>query len=1073
MTQSNKVKAKLSKLQNKFLIRSIFVLVVGVTTFEAISFYKMSSMASELSLENMRSSVRVASTRIDDEVARLKTDLEIISKLPALRELFLSAGYGLASEAEQYKKQLSAFFDSQRVRNSAYFGFRICDNSNQQLVNYFPSTVRPNTTIEAGYRANSSCKGEKDEEVSYYPISKENPFPVLSFNKAIYRGQTYLGQVEIQFNLTQYFSMVESYPLYDSGFLVIADEVGQPISSTKHNSKELQAMINLSRTVLNRENQTPSFTSSNNEELIVYLSDLKNINWTIVAFVFKDEIFAPLYSQIKLAVLIIFVMIFTEAAFINFFTRRLITERIEDLVSATSDILKGRFKSRINVKGNDEIAELSFQFNQMSLSLDEKIKALHSEKEKVSQSENQLKGIIDNSSALINIKDKEGVYKMVNSAFAEYCECRKSDIVGKTDFDLFDEELAKIFRKNDELVLNTHSPIQFEERAFNNKGDDNTFVTVKFPLFDEKGNIYATCGISTDITERINKEKALKELNDKLTLSNTLLESIEEGVVITDADFNIVDLNPALESLFGYTRKELLGNKPSIFRSNVHPQSFFDALYKSLEVKGSWHGEIWECTKFGENIPQLLTVTCMRDDDGEVTHYAGIYSDISDLKKTQDKLQKLAHFDSLTGLANRVLLEERTSQAILLAQREGYKVAMLFIDLDNFKYINDTLGHDIGDELLKQAAKRFQNVIRDTDTLARQGGDEFVVLLSKTTHSNDAHVIAEKIREVGSEPFRIAQQDLYITTSIGIAVFPDDAKDTSGLLKCSDMAMYAAKDSGKNSFQFYSDELNHSAIDRLKIERALREALEKDELLVYFQPQIDAGTKRIEKFEALLRWPQEKGHFIPPDLFIPIAEESGLIVKLGEWVINKSLSAIKELNQLTGGNYIISINLSARQFRHYDLADNLKSLTKQHQISPTRVEFEVTESLLVEDYKLAEKILSEIKSFGFKLALDDFGTGYSSMSYLKHFPLDTLKLDKIFMQDLTKDARNQAIVSASVEMGKALGMSVVCEGVETEEQFKFIQSLIGVKVQGYYFAKPLPLEELKHLISDRGTLTTG
>jgi len=1069
MTKNEPVRKESSKLQNKFLIRSILVLVVGVSAFEAISFFKMSSMARDLSLENMRNSVRVASIRIDDELARLKTDLEIIGDLPALRSLYLSAGYGLTSEAEQYNKELSDFFDKQRERNSAYFGFIVCDQANQQLVSYFPSINSQNK--ETTTNSLSNCSVRNRQEIKFQAMSELNAFPSLSFYKEIYRENIYLGSVELQFNLSQYFSMVESYSLYDSGFLAIADNSGTPISSTKYASRELQTMINLSRSQVNEENTVPAFTNAKGEDLLVYLSDLENVDWTVAAFVFEEEIFAPLFSQIRLALIVIFIMILTEAVFINFFTRKLITERIELLVTATRNILKGQFEEKISLKGNDEIAELGNQFNQMTDSLNEKIKALHSEKEKVLQRENQLKGIVDNSSALINIKDKQGVYQMVNQSFAKYCGREINEVIGKTDYDLFDKELADNFRRNDELVLNTHTPIQFEESASGQTGTDNTFITVKFPLFDDKGNIYATCGIATDISERIKKEHALKEANDKLSLSNTLLESIEEGVVITDAEFNIIDVNPSFINIFGYSREELIGESPKIIRSDVHDEEFFEELYGSLARKGSWHGEIWETTKSGKTIPQLLTVTSMRNEIDEVSHYAGIYSDITDLKKTQNKLQKLAHFDSLTGLANRVLLEERTTQAILLAQREKYKVAMLFIDLDNFKYINDTLGHDVGDELLKKAAKRFNNVIRDTDTLARQGGDEFVILLSKMAQSKDAHNIAEKIREAGSKPFRIAKQDLFITTSIGIAVFPDDANDTAGLLKCSDMAMYAAKDSGKNSFQFYSSKLNHSAIDRLKIERALRKAMDEEELEVYFQPQIDAKSEKIEKFEALVRWPQADGHFIPPDLFIPIAEESGLIVKLGEWVLQQSLQAIKEINEYTGQRYTIAVNLSARQFRHYELAQRLKEIAREYQYPSSMIEFEVTESLLVEDYKLAEKILNQIKSFGFRLALDDFGTGYSSMSYLKHFPLDTLKLDKVFMQDLTKDARNQAIVSASVDMGRALGMKVICEGVETEEQFKFIQSLIGVKAQGYYFSRPLPLENLKSFLVRNNKIT--
>ncbi|WP_196138647.1 EAL domain-containing protein [Aliikangiella sp. G2MR2-5] len=1043
-------KKLITRLHIKFLIRGIFVLIVGVLCFETISFYRMSSMVQKLTLDNMKASVNAASSIIDDELSRLKTDLKIISELPSLDAFFLNSSYDLMSEAENNKKDIIQFFQSQHVRNSAYLALKVCDRDNRPLLIYSPiSEVAENSL-------NTNCSYNLEKRQPSVVKSKGNLH--LLFGQEVSSRSHRLGQIEILFDLKPYNKMISEYSLNESGFLTLLDDNRR--LSFSNNSK-----IAFFEILANEIDKIPTNTFTEISRLdfgatLLYLVNLKEFNWHVAAVVYEDEIFAPLYEQIKLAIIIIIAMILTEAFFLNFFTKRIITDRINQLVDATKSILAGDYGQKLESKGTDEISQLSNSFNQMTEALQEQIRGIKAERDKVVKGRKYLNAISENSGTLINIKGVDGRYQLVNSAFAKYFGREPEEIIGKTDFDLLPNSVAENFRRNDLQSINTRSTIQFEEEVEGIDSEPQYFVTIKFPLFDEKGEVHAVGGIATDISERIKSAKALEKLNSKLKLSNALLESIEEGVIITDESYRIIDANPAFIELFGYSKEELIGRKPKLIRSEVHPPEFYEKLYERLDKQGSWHGEIWEKTKSGETIPQLLTVTSIRNEEGKITNYAGIYADISDLKQTQYELQKQAHFDSLTGLANRILLEERTSQAILLAQRESYKVAMLFIDLDNFKYINDTLGHDIGDELLKQVAKRFDFIIRETDTLARQGGDEFVILLSKIVHNNDARIIAEKIRAAGSSPFAVGPHELYISTSIGIALYPEDALDTNGLLKCSDMAMYAAKDSGKNNFHFYSEALNHAAVDRLKIERALRDAIDNDSLEIYLQPQADSETGQIEKFEALLRWRNEDGQFIAPDLFIPIAEESGIIFKLGNWVVRRAVEAIKQINNSTGREFKLAINLSARQFRHYDLATTLDALVKESGISNHLVEFEVTESLLVEDYKLAEKILAEIKSFGFSLALDDFGTGYSSLSYLKHFPIDTLKLDKLFMKDLVKDKRNQAIVLASIDMGKALGMTVVCEGIESKEQFDFIRSVGEVKIQGYYLSKPEPVVQL-------------
>ncbi len=1051
----------IGKLRFKFLLRSILVLVIGVLGFETITLYQMGTMVRSLTLQNVHSTVTNATTKIDEELRQLSNNLSTIQILPVLEDYYLYTDYGLSNEANEYKQSLISFFNQQYQKNPEYLLIKVCNAQKKLLFSHQRNTGSASFTEKLPNNQATCLTQQKEQLIKITDNNQEKA--VLVRSQDVFRKNQFLGTVLLYFDLTPSFEILAKERINQSGFLAVLDADAKLLSHVDKEQYQI-LMAAISQKNKNLDSQLSSIELDSERNYLFYHSSQKQIDWSIVAIIDEDEIFQPLYNQIKLAFVVLLTLIIFEILFLNFFTKKLITQRIRHLLDMTREILNGNYQYHLNEEGNDEISLLSKSFNQMSRSLQNQLLTLTLERSELAKSQQQLKDIIDNTSAIVIIKNLDGYYTLVNKAFEKYTQLDSKNVIGKNDQEIFPEELAKNFRSHDLEVIKKGQAINFEELASNNQGKAKTLLVIKFPLYDTNQEMYATCSIATDISQRIEEEQALQKINEKLTLSNTVLENIEEGVVVTNGDFIIVDVNPALSKLFGYTRKEMLGNKPSMFRSTQHDEEFFNELYTRLKTHGSWHGEIWEKTKRGKEIPQLLTITSIRDNSNTITHYAGIYSDISDLKQTEAKLQKLAHYDALTGLANRVLIEERTSQAILSAKRGNYKVTMLFIDLDNFKYINDTLGHDVGDKLLRKVAERFNALLRDTDTLARQGGDEFVVLLSKTMQSEDASIIATKIKAAGSAPFQVDEHELYISTSIGISVFPDDAANTSELLKCADMAMYAAKESGKNNFQFYSSALNHAAVDRLKIEKALRKAITDNQFQVYYQPQINTTTDKIEKVEALIRWKQPDGQYIAPDLFIPIAEESGLIIALGEWVVDKAAKDISDLNKKLKIPVGLSMNLSARQFRHHGLAIRLRDLVEQHNLSINMIEFEITEGLLVEDFQLAEHILIEFKEIGFSVALDDFGKGYSSLSYLKHFPIDTLKLDKIFMHELEVDRRNQAIVSASANLGFALDMKIVCEGIETKAQYDLVKSIGEVSVQGYYCSKALPLEELTQYI---------
>ncbi|MGX5200868.1 EAL domain-containing protein [Aliikangiella sp. IMCC44632] len=1035
-----------SRLRVKFLARSILVLIIGVVGFEAITLYQMSNMIKELTIKDARTTLNDISVKFNAELFQLNQSIATIQTLPALEGYLLNMDYGLENEADQYKQALADFFKQQATRNQEFMLFNVCNTDSDLLFGYSVNNQHQS------FDKNCSSVDKNESIVTRYEKIKQNTFLVSTAK--IFRKEQFLGVLETYYDLTPYLKKLTHSYTNQTGAIVVLDSKNIPITPIAE--KAFASIINsaaISQMDYEKSNQVGKH--------LIYLQRLEKIDWSIIALLNKETIFAPLYAQINFAILTIICLVIFEIIFLNFFTRSLITRRINKLLSATKSILQGNYSAQLDDDGNDEISRLNQSFNHMSRSLQTQLSQLESEQTELKKSQHLLQNIIDNSSAIVSIKNTQGEFILVNHIFCQHIGKTPADVIGKTDFELFSQKQAKQFSENDRHVIETKQPTNFEENSSDKDGNQHTFLVIKFPLFDGDGKVYAIAGISTDITKRKEEELKLQETIARLTLSNKVIENIDEGIVVTDSEFNIIDANPALTKIFGYSKSEMLGSKPEIFRSGAHDNDFFKRLYERLETRGSWHGEIIEKTKSGETIPQLLTVTSIKDKDGKITNYAGIYSDISELKQTEAKLQKMAHYDALTNLPNRTLLEERTSQAILDAKRNGHKVTMLFIDLDNFKYINDTLGHDVGDKLLIEVAKRFKENLRDTDSLARLGGDEFVVLLSKTTHSEDATIIATKLKAAGSLAFSVDEHELFISTSIGISVYPDDAQNTTELLKSADMAMYAAKESGKNNFHFYSSELNHAAIDRLRIEKDLRKAIRNNELQLYYQPQIATKNNQVVKVEALIRWQKEDLSFVPPDLFIPVAEESGIIVSLGEWIVAKATRDIAELNSQLDTPMALSVNLSARQFRHHGLAETLRKIVANEGVNPKLIEFEITEGLLVEDFKLAEKILTEIKALDFSIALDDFGKGYSSLSYLKHFPIDTLKLDKVFMSDIESDKRNQAIVTAAATLGFALDMTIVCEGIETKQQYDFVSSIGDIFVQGYYCSKALPIEQLK------------
>jgi diguanylate cyclase (GGDEF)-like protein/PAS domain S-box-containing protein len=577
------------------------------------------------------------------------------------------------------------------------------------------------------------------------------------------------------------------------------------------------------------------------------------------------------------------------------------------------------------------------------------------------------------------------------------------------------------------------------------------------PRYGESGEFLGYIGSCLDVTER-------RQAEDRLRQSAVVFESALEGVMITDAELRITAINGGFTRITGYEEADVLGKKPGILRSGHHDRDFYRAMWTSINETGAWAGEIVNRDKRGGLVPEWLSISAVRDDTGRVLNYVGVFSDMTPIKRSQERLEYLAHHDVLTGLPNRLLLFDRLKHALERAVRQGTMVAVLFIDLDRFKHINDGLGHTVGDALLQAVARRLKQLIRQGDTVARLGGDEFTVFLEGLKDGGHAALVAETIVRALGEPVRVENHELFISASIGISVFPRDGTSVETLLKNADTAMYRAKDAGRNTYHFFAEEMTSQAFERMVLESQLRRAIENGELLLHYQPQAALADGRVVAVEALLRWNHPDLGLVGPARFIPIAEESSLIVPLGEWALRSACiqAARWRREGLDFGR--IAVNVSAGQMKRVNLADTVRQVLHEVGLPGDALELEITEGMLAEPVDQITGQFRALRELGVALAVDDFGTGYSSLSYLKSLPLDKLKLDQHFVRELPGDDNDVAIARAVIALGHSLQLSVIAEGVETEAQRDFLRAEGCDLVQGFLFGQPMAPEQLEQTL---------
>jgi diguanylate cyclase (GGDEF)-like protein/PAS domain S-box-containing protein len=624
------------------------------------------------------------------------------------------------------------------------------------------------------------------------------------------------------------------------------------------------------------------------------------------------------------------------------------------------------------------------------------------------------------------------------------------------------------FERNLQLRLAACNPAPYEAnyRLRHHDGSYRWIQSRGRLLLDAQGQPERLIGTASDITQRRQDEDSLRQ-------AAAVFDATQEGVLVTDAQQQIVHCNPAFTRITGYSQAEILGQSPSMLQSGRHDKSFYTSLWNALQNRGAWSGEVWNRRKSGEIYPQWQCIRVIHDKQGEISHYVAVFSDISALKRSQRELDYLAHYDPLSNLPNRLLFTERVEHALERARVDGKCGAVLLIDLDHFKHINESLGHHVGDLLLKDVGERLSQQLGKRMTLARLGGDEFGLLDESCNSAEQAAVMAQQLQACLTEAFTVNLHELFITASIGISLYPGEANDVSQVLRNADSALSKAKSSGRENYAFYSQELTAHARQRVELASALRHALDNQELRVYYQPLTCLRSQEMIGVEALVRWQHPQRGLVAPGEFIPVAEESGLIGAIDAWVLEQSCRQMVAWQNAGYALKFVAVNVSSRMFSRGELDQRVAEVLRASGLNPACLELEVTESAIMDNPDAALALLERLRALGVRLAIDDFGTGYSSLARLKRLPVHKLKLDQSFVRGLPHDPSDVAITRAVLALGHSLGLKVLAEGIERAEQVELLQQLGCDHAQGYYFGHPQPAEQLlAHLASRPATRWT-
>ncbi|MDE1265896.1 putative bifunctional diguanylate cyclase/phosphodiesterase [Vibrio aestuarianus] len=660
------------------------------------------------------------------------------------------------------------------------------------------------------------------------------------------------------------------------------------------------------------------------------------------------------------------------------------------------------------------------------------------------------------------LKSPDGNYILCNKAVEKAWGLSTQQILGSNDYQLFDDELARKFISADQWVIDNKTQLVVEECSSTDNDQSEVWLeTIKAPIYSEDGQLLGTMGMTRNVTRR-------RQLENQLNLTTQIFNHSREGVMITDDKANVIDVNAAFTAITGYQADEVIGRNPRILRSGHHDDAFYQAIWHNLSQNKSWKGEFLNRRKDGSLYPQLSTITPVFDDHQQVKNYLCVFEDISLRKAHEAKLEQMAYFDPLTELPNRTNLLQEIAHQIKRYNSTKLNFATLFLDIDHFKHINDSFGHYYGDQVLVELANRLKLCLKETDHIARIGGDEFVILLTKLPPEQSLAPILDNIFSVFERYFDFGEESLRLSTSIGIANYPQDGQTPEALLKNADTAMYLAKKNGRNGYAFYSPELTDVAISRVRLQSALYQGVELKQFSLVYQPQFNLHNQTLLGFEALIRWHHPQLGLVSPDEFIPMAEKSGAIQSIGEWVLR---TACQQAKQWLDAEYPLdklAVNVSAIQLKQSNFIEILTRILSESQLPAHKLEIEITEGFLIENKQKAIHDLQQIAELGVSIALDDFGTGYSSLSYLKGLPLQKLKIDRSFINDIPDDKESNAIVSAILAMGNSLSLIVTAEGIEDEKQMSYLDQIGCHFGQGYYLGRPLSVEDATNLLKKNG-----
>ncbi len=673
------------------------------------------------------------------------------------------------------------------------------------------------------------------------------------------------------------------------------------------------------------------------------------------------------------------------------------------------------------------------------------------------ESEARYRKIVETAYEGIWTIDADNCTTFVNKKMAEMLGYTVEEMHGRSFFAFMDEEGRRIATRYVERrklgIAERH-----EFKFIHKEGNDVWTEVSTNPFFDAEGSYVGALAMIDDITER-------RKTEESMTMAAAIYQSSAEAIMVTDKDNHIVDVNPAFSRITAYQREEVVGKDAKILQSGRHDRVFYEEMWQKIIYEGSWKGEIWDRRKDGEIYVKWMNISAIRNPNGSVYRYIAQFSDITDKKQKDELIWKQANYDMLTGLPNRRLFHDRLEQELKKVHRASLPLALLFIDLDRFKEINDTMGHAKGDFILMEAARRIEVCVRETDTISRLGGDEFTAILPNFGDRQQIERIAQHIIEELSKPFYFKDDvsGYYISASIGITLYPDDAENIDGLLKNADQAMYRAKEEGRQRFSYFTESMQLEAREKLALTHHLRQSLERHELHVFYQPIVEIATSRIVKAEALLRWVHPVRGMVNPTSFIPLAEESGLIHKIGELVFQEVITSVERWRKIFGCIVPVSVNKSPVQFEYNPndatWLDRLKSLG----LPGNSVTVEITEGILLKESPKTKEKLAEYRNTGIEVSIDDFGTGFSALSYLKKFDIDYLKVDRSFINKLTEDESDMALTEAIVVMAHKLGIQTIAEGVETEEQRDLLASFGCDHAQGFLYSPAVPTEEFEKM----------